>query len=526
MKERNIPVSGVDRMVLSEQLVVQDLCAAAQFALLPDDDLTLAGLLKSPFIGLNEQQLFDLAYDRGGSLWTQIKQSEYKDVIDWLSVLIDGVGKDRPYEFFSKILQQSCPADSESGLRAIKKRLGEEAIDPLDEFLNRAIEFETNTIPTLQNFIQSQLYDESELKRQMEEGGKAVRIMTVHGAKGLQAPIVILPDTTKSSSGSKVDRILWPDRSGAKLPYFCPQSKELPEPCAEALQVLKTRQEEESRRLLYVALTRAENRLYIGGYKGDKKLPEDCWYNYIENGFKNLDDVEEKPLGDRIILRHSNPATDKDDRSDKNKTIIQKDKMAAPSWLMKPMPEEPFPPRPLTPSRPSEKEAPALSPLEAKNDYRFKRGNITHKLLQLLPDLPADRRLAAAKRYVARPGHGLSEKVQDSIVSETMKILTHPKFAAIFGEGSMAEVPLTGLVGVKTLLSGQIDRLLITDEEILIVDYKTNRPPPTRQEDVPAIYRNQMQAYADALKMIYKDRPIRSALIWTDGAELMEISTN
>lgn len=527
LKEKNIPVSGVDRMVLSQQLVVQDLCAAAQFALLPEDDLNLAGLLKSPFIGWNEEKLFKASYNRKESLWARIKKSADNQTIKWLSGLIEGAGKDRPYEFFAKILQESCLADNQSGMKAIKNRLGEECLDPLDEFLNRAIEFEGDSIPTLQNFLQTQMHDESEIKRQMEEGRKAVRIMTVHGAKGLQAPIVILPDTVKSSQGGKIERILWPDRSGANLPYFCPQSKEIPDPCHQALEVLKTRQEEESRRLLYVALTRAENRLYVGGYKTTKKTPDDSWYKYVEQGFSNLPDVEEIDFGDKKILQFKNHSPDNaHDRGSKNKNPKSKNNDAPPAWLYEPMPEEPFPPRPLTPSRPSEKDVAALSPLKSKNDHRFLRGNITHKLLQILPDLAPDKREQAAKNYVALPSHNLSEKIQESIVSETIKILNDPNFSAIFGEGSIAEVPITGLLNNKTLISGQIDRLLVTDNEILVVDYKTNRPPPTDVKDVPIIYHNQMKAYADALRLIYKDRPIRTALIWTDGVKLMELPTD
>ncbi len=520
LKIRNVPVSGVDRMVLSEQLVVQDLCAAANFALLPEDDLNLAGVLKSPFIGWNEEQIFDVCYNRKGqSLWSVVKEKSSKPVIQWLENLIYDGGKVRPYEFFSSILQNKCPA-SKSGLSAIKSRLGDESLDPLDEFLNNTLNFESDNIPTLQNFIQAQLHNESQIKRQMEEAGSAVRIMTVHGAKGLQAPIVILPDTIRSNGSTKPDRILWPDKSEAELPYFCPQSGNLPEPCETAMSVLKERNDQEYRRLLYVALTRAEERLYIGGYKGSKKQSDDCWYNYAAKGFENLEHVETLEDG---TLRYTNPATDKPDRAGKEKTTTDIKATAAPDWLFTPIKDEPFPPRPLMPSRPSESDVPALSPLKANDDYRFLRGNITHKLLQILPDMSSTDRKQAAERYVAQPAHELSEKIQRSIVSETLKILEDPKFSAIFGKNSMAEVPITGLVGNK-LISGQIDRLLVTDDEVFIIDYKTNRPPPKDVQNVPQLYINQMKAYADIMKDIYKGKKIRTALVWTDGAELMELN--
>lgn len=522
LKTRNIPVSGIDRMILNEELVIQDLCAVANFALLPEDDLNLASLLKSPLIGWDENKLFETAHNRNQSLWESVKNSNDKDTIKWLKTLIQRSGKQNPYEFFAQILQHPCPADSLSGLRAIKKRLGGEVLDPLDEFLNTTLDYEVDNAPSLQGFLQEHLHNKGQIKRQMEETGSAVRIMTVHGAKGLQAPIVFLPDTVRTASSNKIDRLLWPDRSGEKFPYFCPTTKDAPILCQNALDTIKSRQDEEYRRLLYVALTRAENRLYIGGYTGLKGPIDESWYRYAQKGFAKLD-CEELDFKEQKILRFTNPATDKPDRSEKAEST-KKIKEKAPDWLFQPMPEEPFPPRPLTPSRPSEKEVAALSPLKSGQNQRFLRGNITHKLLQILPDLPPGQRKQAASQYVLQPVHSLSHDTQESIVSETMAILEHPDFFPIFGEGSLAEVPVTGLLNDNILVSGQIDRLLIMEDEILIIDYKTNRPPPKEAKDIPDIYIKQMAAYADVMRRIYPKRAVKAALIWTDSAELMELS--
>lgn len=526
LKDKNIPVSGVDRMILSEQLVVQDLCAAAEFALLPDDDLNLAGLLKSPFIGWSEEQLFDVAYNRTNSLWHNVKQSTDQQTVQWLKKLIKSGSTEKSYDFFAKILQEACPADEQSGLRAIKKRLGEDCLDPLDEFLNTALSFEQEHIPSLQHFLQNQLHNDSQIKRQMEEAGSAVRIMTVHGAKGLQAPIVILPDTTRNANSIKTKPLLWPDQTQAELPYFCPSTKEIPEPCKEALTFQKERDNEEYRRLLYVALTRAENRLYIAGYKSSKPIIEDSWYNYVTNGFAQLPDVKKIAVGDKEILRYSNSVqNDKPDRADKNKEQNALIKTNPPEWLFKPMPEEPFPPRPLVPSKPSGEDTTALSPLKSQDNYRYLRGNITHKLLQLLPNIDSNKREEAARRYVFQPAHNLSNDVREEIISETMTILEHKDFAPIFGEGSYAEISISGLLNNKTSISGQIDRLLITADEILIVDYKTGKTAKSLPE-VPQQYKNQLKAYAEALQEIYPDRSIKTALIWTEGPTLMEIPQN
>ena len=523
LKTRNIPVSGVDRMILNDQLIVQDLCALAQFALLPEDDLTLATILKSPFIGWSEEKLFEVAYGRESSLWQSVKNTDDSKTINWLSSLIDQSGKQNPYSFFSTILQEPCPANQVSGLHAVKKRLGEDCLDPLNEFLNSALLFETENNPSLQNFLQEQLYSTNQIKREMEKAGNAVRIMTVHGAKGLQAPIVILPDTVRNSSSTKPERILWPDRSHQKLPYFCPTSKQQPSLCDDALTVIKERENEEYKRLLYVAMTRAENRLYIGGYTNSKKPNENSWYGYIEKVFNKLPNIEKIKFSDEEILRFKNPETDKPDRKQTDKPDYSAEDIKEPHWLFTPMPEEPFPPQPLTPSRPSLEEEPILSPLQSTHNSRFLRGNITHKLLQILPDLPVEHRQKSAEKYVSHPAHGLSQKIQDSIVSETLALLNHSDFAPIFGKGSIAEAPVTGFINNKTLISGQIDRLLITETEIFIIDYKTNRPPPKNLKDVPNIYQNQMQAYADVMQEIYPKRNIKAALIWTDETRLMEI---
>jgi ATP-dependent helicase/nuclease subunit A len=523
LKIRDIPVSGVDRMILSEQIAVQDLCAAAAFALLPEDDLTLACLLKSPFIGLNEEALFDICYNRGAqSVWQRVKDKASQKTVEWLENLIHQGGKIRPYEFFNHILQQQCPT-SISGLSALKSRLGDECLDPIDEFMNHVLDFEGSNLPTLQYFIQAQQNNDLQIKREMEEAGNAVRIMTVHGAKGLQAPIVIMPDTIRVKGSTKLDKIYWPHKTGQDLPYFCPTSDNLPEICERAKDQIKQRDDEEYRRLLYVALTRAEERLYIGGYKGTKAIDDECWYNYIKQGLEQLDHVKPVQENELDILRYTNPATDKPDRTDKGKKEKKDSITDIPDWLFKPIESEPFPTRPLTPSKPSGVEMPVISPLMAQKDNRFKRGNITHKLLEVLPDIAPEKWEQAAQQYVAQPAHDLTTDIQQSIVTETLKILNDPQFTDIFSDKAMAEVPVTGLIN-NQVISGLIDRLLITDDDIFILDYKSNRPPPEDEKDIPDIYRKQMKAYADIMRGIYPNRRVRAALIWTYSAKLMELS--
>ena len=522
LKIRNIPVSGIDRMVLSDQLIVQDLCAAAQFGLLPEDDLILATVLKSPFIGWDEDRLFKYAHNRTGTLWQNVKNCEDSDTVHWLSELIRSAGSLQPYEFFMTLLQKPCPADSISGLRALKKRLGDEILDPLEEFLNTTLEPGTSSVPTLQNFIQDQVNNETQIKRQMEESGQAVRIMTVHAAKGLQAPIVILPDTVRTSNAYKPEKILWPDRTEENLPYFCPISKKLPVNCQHAFDTMKARNDEEYRRLFYVALTRAESRLYIGGYKGSTRLNEDSWYRYAQKGFEKLENTFSIERDGLDILQYKQDATDHPDRKVKASNTVKINNPDVPVWLFEPVAIETEKSKTIAPSQPAKNEVP-VSPLMNADQTRFVRGNITHKLLQFLPSLPMSQWELSAKAYVSQSIYGLSKAVQTSIVSEVMALLTTSSFKEIFGTNSFAEVPITGVLKDGITVSGQIDRLLIKDKEIYILDYKTNRPPPQNVADIPAVYRTQMATYAAILREIYPDHIIRTALIWTDGPRLMEI---
>ncbi len=522
LKSEGVAVSGLDRMVLNNELAVQDMLAAADFALLAQDDLMLACLLKSPLIGLDEDALFALAYGREGSLWDSVQNSDYRDISDYLKALIGSAARLTPYAFFAQILQSSCPADDVSGFRAFHKRLGEDAQDSLHELLSAAINFEYEHTPSLQGFIQWQRSAAGDIKRESDDQSNQVRIMTVHGSKGLQAPIVFLPDTvsTPSLSGTKAaNRLLWPTQTGEALPIWSPR-KELE--CAyygEAKDKVLERLDEEYRRLLYVAMTRAEDRLYVTGHKGAKAVSEKSWYSLCRDALRGHDDALDLGEG---VYRLENAQSEKADRKPKPQEI-ERGVEPIPQWMYVPARAEPQPPAPLIPSRPSGDEPASLSPLNASDEYRFRRGNVTHTLLQFLPDLPVAARGAAMEEYLVRHADDLPDSVRFSISDEILRILEDDSFAALFSQEARAEVPITGLLADGRLVSGQIDRLLITDDEILIVDFKTNRPPPQSADDVPAVYYNQLKSYADVLAGIYPKRAIRCALLWTDGPRLMPI---
>ncbi len=538
LKTRKIPVSGADRMVIGEQLAVQDLMSLARFCLNHQDDLTLAEVLKSPFFGWSEEELFSVSYERKGSLWQEVCNFDAgrmlsipdapKDMVivaddkrakarDYLARLSGRAAYLGAYEFFSYVLNSPCPADDYSGERAVRYRLGDDALDPIEELMNAALDFSYDEIDHLQVFLQWAEQNNIEIKREMDEQGGQVRIMTVHGSKGLQAPIVILPDTMLSSSGKKGGRLLLPHKTGMGIPLYSARKDDDPDQYAAQYQKCEALDDEEYYRLLYVAMTRAADRLYITGYKGSRKEKEHSWYNILSSVMKN--DARSVELNDGVWRIENAQTADPDKIKKRGENKVFDDSL--PEWIFSLAPEEETPPRPLVPSRLSDDELAAVtSPLIAGQESRFKRGNVTHKLLQFLPDFDEVKRANAATSFVRKNASGFSDIVQMSIVDEVMDILKNPEFAPFFVKGSMAEVSVTGLMSDNRIVSGQIDRLVVGESDIWIIDYKTNRPPPIDPNDVPQIYRKQLAAYRDSIQEIYPQHKIHTALLWTDGPYL------
>ncbi|MEZ0222996.1 MAG: double-strand break repair helicase AddA [Alphaproteobacteria bacterium] len=541
LKEQDVPVAGIDRMTLTEEIAVMDLLALAQFALLPRDDLTLATLLKSPLIGIDEEELYRICHGRQGSVWGSVQHLR-PDIAKYLYAWIDKAGESTPYEFFAEALNTPCFADKVSGRRAFYGRLGSDIHDALDEFLNSSLHYEQTHTPSLQKFTDWFVRGEAEIKREQEQHkADQVRIMTVHAAKGLQAPIVILPDTAKKLHDHNKGRIrlIWPpENEGGEggVPLWSPREEFDADIYASARDAAREGQEEEYRRLLYVALTRAEDRLYICGYQNRKKPPADCWHHLVENAFpKDAGKYEFNADGQPVIdedgvvlqlLRHAYAQEAAPEKSVDLRAVHDAVRTPLQDWVFKPMPAEPVPSVPLAPSKAGEDEPAVKGPLAEDEDYRFRRGIVVHQILEILPQLPEAAREKALRAYLARPSLVMEPETQKSLAKEIMAVLSHPDFAPIFGPLSRAEVPVVGLAGNKKtsqVLSGQMDRLLVTEKEVLIVDYKTNRPPPQKVEDVSVAYLKQMAAYKSVMLNIYPGRAVKCALLWTDGPLLMPL---
>lgn len=532
LKEANVPVAGIDRLMLTEEISVLDLLALADFALLPKDDLTLATVLKTPLVGLDDDDLFDLCHDRRTSLWSAL-QDKKPAVAEYLRRWVERVSHATPYEFFSEILCLPCVADERSGKRAFFARLGFDIQDALDEFLNRALTYEQTHAPSIQKFISWFMKGEAEIKREQDVAGDdRVRIMTVHAAKGLQAPIVFLPDMAKKIHDHNKGRVrlIWPPAPEG-VPLWSPRQEFDAKPYQDVQAAAAERQEQEYRRLLYVALTRAEDRLYLVGSYNQKKK-NDCWYDLVEKAFPPFAEEKDFMVGAAVqrdvdgkvqrVRRLEYPqesAVEKDRRVPKAADAARS---PLPAWASIAPVSESFPPAPLAPSRPDDDEPAVKSPLGGDQGWKFRRGNIVHQILDVLPQLPPVEWEKSLAAYLARPALEIPAPEQKNFAREILAVLNHPDFAPIFGEGSQSEVPVVGLTGAK-ILSGQMDRILVLPQEVLVVDYKTNRPPPKKAEDVPVIYLKQMAAYASVMRNIYPNRKIKCALLWTDGPYLMPL---
>lgn len=529
-KEEGIPVAGVDRMILTEQISVMDLMALAQFVLLPEDDLTLATVLKGPMIGFDDDDLFRLAYQRGDrGLWRRLAEEaptepRYEAARRWLGDLLGKADFILPYELFAVVLAQAVPAGG-SGRQAMVARLGTEAEDPIDEFLNLTLAYERAAAPSLQGFLHWVAAGETEIKRDLEQGVRdEVRIMTVHGAKGLQAPIVILADTTASPRGdSNRPKVYWSDG----VPLWAPRRTVEPMTVRQARETAERLESEEANRLLYVAMTRAEDRLYICGATGTYDPAEGCWYDLVASAVRRIALPTEIDLsvlvkdggwkGEGFVVEspQTTPAESAD--SARIERVILKE---TPSWMTSPPPAEKSLSRPLSPSRPEEADPPPRPPLGRDGGRRFRRGLIVHRLLELLPTVDADRRRAVAAAFLSRPVHALDATECAALELEVMAVIEAPDFAPIFGPRSRAEVGLVGAIqwaGQPEAVAGQVDRLVVTRDEVLVVDFKTMRPVPADVDEIPAAYIRQMAVYRALLRGIFPGRRVRCALLWTEG---------
>lgn len=524
LKERSVPVTGVDRMRLTQQLSVMDLLALIQSILLPQDDLTLATVLRGPLVNLSEDLLMQLAIGRSGTLWQSLAQQAENNptlgpIHTYLLRHLNEADFMSPFAMLARTLNEPCPGHPVSGRAALWSRLGLDALDPLDELLNAAQNFSQRHTPSLQAFLHWLMATEAEIKRELDHGGGQVRIMTVHASKGLEAPIVFLPDTASLPRLQDMPKFLWSDEN---IPLYVARKPTMGS-ARTAWDTARQRQMEEYRRLLYVALTRAANRLYVGGWEPARKEPnsDESWYQLILTALKGaatgIQGPQEAPSDSRQpLVTLSDPELRSEETNDMPQPTAS-NHMPLPDWAQKAAPAEPGLLKQVAPSQL------ASLPSAATPDLLFARGRIIHRLLQSLPEIDATRRDDVATHFLSNPQHHLTPAQQAEVKSEVMNLLNHPDAAPLFGPGSRAEVPLVGRIG-NEVISGQVDRLCLREDSVWIVDYKTNRPPPADETGISDAYRQQMESYRTVLQAIYPTKAIRCFLLWTYGARLMEVS--
>ena len=418
LKDAGVPVAGADRLVLTQHIAVMDLMALADALLLPEDDLALACALKSPLFGLSEEQLFDLAWNRKGSLRESLRgRPDFAGTDRALDQLGAQARKETPFGFFAHVLGGS------RGRARILARLGPEANDALDEFLNLALDYEQRETPSLQGFLAWLRRAESEVRRDMELARDEVRVMTVHGAKGLEANTVILADTTTDPKGAHPPKLL-PLSSGAVV--WAKRKQDDTEAIADARAVIESDARDEYRRLLYVAMTRAAERLIVCGTKSDRKIPDGCWYQLVRDALEGecVSEPADDGVGDVLRYRkgeaESLRAAEGDEPSSEPVTV--------PAWLTRDAPQEKPAARTITPSS-TEEDAVSRAPAPASAQALL-RGSLTHRLMQSLPDIPADRRRAAAEDYLARAGADLPSDERGTITEQVLRLGVHEAHAA------------------------------------------------------------------------------------------------
>ena len=524
LKERDVPVAGADRLALADELAVKDLLAVMKVALMPSDDLSLGAVLRSPLCELDEGALFTLAHGRKGTLHDALSTApRFAAEAAFFKEMSNAAGYLRPYEFLERILVHH------GGRAKLLARLGQEAEDPIDELLQQALDYETAQAPTLTGFIAWIEAGGIEVKREMDRGAGQIRVMTVHGAKGLEAPIVILPDTIASGrAGGNRPQLFEIEGDGNRPPLtLWAGSKSEDDKLTRELRADQdARDQAERKRLLYVALTRAEDWLILCG-ADMKNASKDSWYHLLVAGMdayaeRKPAEVTEHPIptgSGAMRLLESGPTGVGGVPADAAPGAVGREHLA-------PMPG------PAAKEHRRERGNPSTL-VQAEEGHggaglgreqALLKGSAVHLLLERLAEhgAPAIRREGARLLTAAFPTlevpHGAAA------IDAAARVLEMPEAGMLFGPGSLAEVsvaidPPKG--GLRMI--GRIDRLILANGQALVVDIKTDARPASVASDVARAYLAQLGAYASAVAVQWPAHEVSLAILWTSAPKLMQI---
>jgi len=521
LHERGVPVAGVDRLRLLQPLVVQDLLAVIRFVLQPHDDLSLACLLVSPIFGWSQEKLLLHGYakDREGSLWQHLRaNADLAEDMAGLREMLSIADFTTVYHFLEQVL--SGPI---SARRKLVTRLGSEVLVPIEEMLNAALQFEQQFGGGLQKFLGWFDRGDIEIKRDSDNKSDEVRVMTVHGAKGLQAPVVILADITSDPSKKPDQSIELLMDEGQRLPLLPIRKPEKSGQLLEVVERQKKRELQEHKRLLYVAMTRAEERLVMGGALGSRSkgvAPPESWCNLIERGMTALGCQWEDDARWGSVMRHigAEGASLAADKAPERKAELPGAAVDVPDWLFKTAPAEQRPPRPLVPSRLDDDDYGDAPVNDAMRKAAY-RGKLVHALFERIIDGAS---LKHAEQWLAAQAQN-DDMDPVQLLAEVKKVIGDPLWAAFFGPSARAEVPLVAVVG-ETVINGRIDRLLVERGLVRAIDFKTGRNIPSDETSVAVPHLRQMAHYRAALQTIFPDCKIEVALLFTHAPRFISLS--
>ncbi|MBC8038283.1 MAG: double-strand break repair helicase AddA [Rhizobiales bacterium] len=507
LRKAGIPVAGADRLKLMESIAILDMLALARFCLLEDDDYSLACLLKSPLLAmpLSEGELFEIAWRREAhSLWEMLQQSTAPRCIaavQRLSTWKAYARTARPYEFFAGVLGQTRGK--------ILSRLGSEAKDALEAFLGAALDYERDHTSSLQGFVHWFLSGDAEIKRDMEQASTEVRIMTVHGAKGLEAPIVIMPDTVSMPDGRTQSSLMMIGEAttGTKMPLWALPKRFASPGIASLKAAQRDDQSYEYRRLLYVAMTRARDELYVCGYRGRNDPADECWYNLVTSALlpemRQTEDGSVWRLGDDPVFVREAP-------------VVEMEKIEIPAWVLRAPEAEPGFSLWSAPSHLGD--VSSFPQVNSDRQQGLQRGASIHRILQLLPNVPPAKRRDFVMGMIIKAGH------DETAALRLLALTERSDLRDVFSTGGLSEIPVVGWIKeLGRTISGRIDRLIFRQDEIVIVDYKTDRDWPAAPEFIKRSYRLQMAAYRAALRGMHSGTAVRCAILWTAAPLFMEI---